>query len=81
MRAGSLRASVLHEDHPLGADKISCEVQRGDRQPPEEEEGRRRKGLGKELGGKQGRAGTGSKGRRRERERKQAVLVVGRWLD
>lgn len=38
VRAGSLRASVLHENHPLGADKISCELQRGDRQPPEEEE-------------------------------------------
>ncbi len=62
---------------------VRCREETGSpqRRKRREEEGRRRKGLGKELGGKQGRAGTGSKGRRRERERKQAVLVVGRWLD
>lgn len=74
-------ASVLHENHPLGAVKISCEVQEKTGSPQRrEEEGRRGKGLGKGLGGKQGRAGTGSKGRRRARERKQALLVVGWWL-
>lgn len=58
---------------------VRCREETGSPQR-REEEGRRGKGLWKEQGGKQDRAGTGSKGRRREGEEAGTIgsrLVVG----